>query len=115
MPEDVAGMGRLLIRVLSFMGVENRPAEGDVFSAVAVAPQSHVPAGEDELKLVAPRLAKNCQRLVLAEAADIPFELLAPALVPGGVGHPLENLADQMLLVRRVISALDGGRSNLPI
>src|SRR5439155_5288029 len=66
MPEDVAGVVNFFIEAAGSMAVENRAAEGDAFGAVAVGTQRHVPAGHDELELVAAGFAEDGDALVFA-------------------------------------------------
>src|SRR5688500_3886557 len=83
--------------------MEDRPAERDVRCAVAVGPDGHVPAGHDELELVAARLAEDGATQPAAPRLDvvIVLELLDEALVPVGVENTLEDVEqDRSLLVR---------------
>ena len=86
-----------------------------MFGAVAVAAQRHMPTGQHKLEFVATGLAKDGQRLVLTEPADVVLELPVEAFVPRRTGHALKDLADQILLIGRVKAALDRGLRDLPV
>ena len=115
MPEDVGRVVWLLERALTVMRVEDWSAECDVFGTVAIAPQRHVAAGEDKLKLVSAGLSENSDRLAIAESADIVFQLLVPAFVPVFMRHALKDVSNQLLLVGCKKTALDGRLCNLPV
>jgi hypothetical protein len=94
---------------------QDRPAEGDVLGRVAVASQGHVPAGEEELEPPAAGLADQGDRLPVAEAAGVVFELTVVPLVPGRIDQPLEDLPDQLLLVLREEVARHLGVGDVPV
>ena len=114
-PEDVAGMSGFFERGLPVVCVEDRTAKCHVLGAVAVASQSHMAAGQNKLELVGAGLPKNGDRLAVAESANVTLELLIPTLVPTGMRHSFEDLADQHLLVGSIETALDRRLGDLPI
>ena len=114
-PEDIARMVRLLKSTLPLVGVEDGPPKGDVFGAIAIAAQGHVPTGENKLELLRSGLTEDGDRLALAEAAYIVLQLLVIALVPVGMGHAEEDLAHESLLLAGVEAAVDRGLRDLPV
>ena len=109
LPEDVAGMMHFLVEAAGGVAVEDRAAEGDVRSGVAVGPQRHVPAGQYELELVAAGLAEDGDALLGAPllAAGVVLELLDEAGVPVGIDDALEDVVDDRLLFLGVEIAAD--------
>ena len=89
----------LLVEAAGVVAVEDRTAEGDVLGRVAVAPQRHVAAGEQELERSAPGLADQRDRVAVAKAAAVVLHLLVEAGVPVRLDQALEDLPHQPLLV----------------
>ena len=114
-PKDVARMIGFFVKVFALVSVQDRTTKGDVFRTVSVAAQGHVSARKDKLKLRGPGRPENRDRLAVAESTDVVLELPVPALAPTRIGHAIEDFADQMLLVRRVETALDRWFGNLPV
>ena len=83
---------------------------------VAVAADRHVPAGHHELELLAARLAEDGDAVLLAIAAGVIGELLVDPLVPLGADDPLEDLADDRLLVLGVkVGVVDVVLGDVPV
>lgn len=99
----------------SLHGIEDGAAKGNVLRTVAIAAQSQVTTGEDELGFAGAGFAEDGHALPVAEAADIVLELPVETRVPCGTGHALEDRADHGLRVARVESALDGGLGDAPV
>ena len=115
-PEDVAGMGGGFVEAFGRVAVEDRAAEGDVLSRVAVAADRHVAAGHHELELLGARLAEDGDAVLLAVAAAVVFELLVDAFVPLGIDDALEDAADEVLLVLGVeVVILDEVVGDFPV
>src|SRR5262249_9864122 len=108
-PEDVVRVIGALVQVLGLVSVEDGAGEGHVLGAVAIAPESHMPAGENKLELASARLSKNSDALAVAKPTDIILELLVEAAVPVGAGNSFKNGADHGLLVGSVEGAVDDG------
>ena len=106
-PEDVAGMIRLFVESLGRVAVEDRPAEGDVF---AVLPSQRIVMCRPVItnsNFLRARLAEDGDAVLLAVAARIVLELLVDPRVPLGVDDPLEDAADEVLLVLGVEVVVD--------
>ena len=88
-----------LIEALSRVAVEDRATEGHVVGRVAVATDRQVPARHHKLELVFARMAEDGDALMLAIALGVVFQLLVDPFDPGGIVEPLEDLADELLLV----------------
>ena len=115
MPEDITGMGRFFKRRLPLVGIEDRAAKSDMVGTVPITTLRHVPAGQDKFERVSPRFPEDRDRLVVAKSTHVILELLVPAIQPVGVGHPLEDVAHQDLLVSSKKAALDRGPGDLPV
>src|SRR5262245_29789503 len=68
-PKDVAWMRWRFVEPLGRVTVKNWATKRHVISRVAVAADRHVPPGHHELELVAARLAKDRDAVLLAIAA----------------------------------------------
>ena len=97
------------------MAVEDRPAEGDMFSGVAVASQRHVPAGEQKLKLAGAGLADQRDRLAVPESARVVLELLVEPGMPFRGDQLLEDVANQPLLLAGEKTARHVGFGGIPV
>ena len=105
----------LFVEAFGRVAVEDRPAERHVVGRVAVAADRHVPARHHELELVAAGMAEDRDAVVRAVAARIVAELLIDPGVPLGADDPLEDPADDRLLVFGVESAAEHLAGDFPV
>ena len=114
-PEDVPLVHRSLVKTIGGVAVEDGAAESDVLRRVAVAANGHVPAGHHELKLLASRLAKDGDAVLIAEPAGVVAQLPIDPLVPLGLVEPFKNRADDGLLVGSIEVVIDVILGDVPV
>src|SRR5207253_2941831 len=114
---NVAGMAGLLVEAAGGVAVKDRPAKGGVHLGMAVRANGHVPAGHDELKLVAARRAEDGDVLLRAPglAVGVVLELLQELGVPFRVDDVPENIVNDGLLLFGVEIAADLVGRNVPV
>ncbi len=114
MPEHVIGVLWVLIE-LRGVTVEDRSAERDMVSRVAVTAERHVTTGDHHFVLPLSRLAEECDRLFVPESTSVIFELAVVTFMPIWRNDPLENFLDQVALLVRIEIRVDLWLGNVPV
>ena len=98
-PEDIASVVWWLDA--NCVPIKDRAAECHVVGRVSISPQSHVPAGNHALELVAARSPEDCQALRCAPGQPLVVVviLFEKSSVPIGMNQPLEDFVDQVFLL----------------
>src|SRR5262249_6252084 len=113
-PEDVAGVARLLVEAARLVTVTDGTPESSVGIPVAPGPEGQVEAGDHTLTLPAFRSAEERYFAILGPGlARVVLCLLSQFLGPARVEDTLENLTDERLLVPG--EAADGCTGNGPV
>ena len=113
-PENIVRVARLFVEAAGSVAVDDRAAKGHVLGRMAVATQRDVPAGEDELELLAARRAED-RHALLAKTVFVVLQLPIQPCDPVGLNQADEDLADQPLLVGRVEIAVDHRLGDVPV